>query len=1271
MNITINMTIKKLIIPFLLCISLALNGQTIYEANTKIQGFGINVWNTTQQSRRVLSFNDAKYPDESMLPYFVKRIDAEPGYTYENRISNTKFETVTNTSELELLENVTLPTAVLLKSEILTAGKNKYLNISILPYIKREDRIERLVSFDLKIEKIKDKQKAISATRHTFAPNSVLSQGKFTKIRIVNSGVYRLTYDDLNAMGINPANVRIFGYGGALLNQSFLADKIDDLPELAIYMNKGSDGVFNAGDYILFYAQGINKWTWDTSRSMFTHVINHYSKYGYYYVTSDAGTGKKIETKTLSINTSLSTYPVEEFTDFQVYEKELRSLAESGKEFYGEPFTESNTLNITFNSPNTVLTNTTKARLDVAASSTAASSFSLSLDGTQTKTLTVAKKTDGDHYEKAKAANGLYSFTPTKDMLIFNLTYNKSTATSEGYLNYLEVNTRRQLKMSGSVMQFQNIDYLGYNSNIEYKLSGAGDNVQIWDITNQQEIYSIATQKVDGKITFTDYGNDVKHYLAIDPTIPAAYAKPEIVEKVENQNLHAIQPVDFVIVTHPNFVSQAESLAQAHRDLDNMTVAVVSTDQVYNEFSSGAPDATAIRWFMKMLYERANESNNTEDNPKYLLLFGRGSFDNRDILQNVGHNLVVTYQAENSLVQTLSYVTDDYFAFLDDNEGSQVPAHLMDIGVGRFPVISTKEATDVVNKTINYMKNERKGIWKNQLCYLADDGDGALHMKQADSITSMLSRTIPSYQINKIYLDAYQQEISASGESYPVARTQFLNLLRSGLFLLNYTGHAGYTGWTNELILTTNDIKNLTNQNLPLWVAATCDFLQFDSHVISAGEHVLTNPVGGGIGILSAARPVYASQNYTINKFVSEYLFKKQKGKHLGIGEVIAKAKNSVGTEINKLSYVYMGDPAVQMNYPNDFKIVTSKINQSTTFGTDTLRAMNIGTIEGFIADENGVKNASFNGILHAVVYDKMLRITTLNNHSDGTLTYNDRPNKLFSGKTMVKNGEFKIQFMLPKDIRYNYGGGRINYYANDTINGDEAQGQFENFIIGGSGKNVIYENEGPEIDMYLNSPNFTSGDKVNEQPLFVANVQDVSGINMVGSGIGHDILLIVDEDPAKSYVLNDYFESRVNDYTSGTVRFKLPEMEDGKHTLTFRVWDLLNNSSSKSVDFEVVKGLQPAIFSISNFPNPARMNTKIMVHHDRPETILNTTVEIFDISGRKIWSINQSTADNIEWNLTTYEGRKVQTGVYLYRVTIEANGSQVFSKINKMLVIE
>jgi hypothetical protein len=1116
-------------------------------------------------------------------------------------------------------------------------------------------------------------QSHLYASIHTYKSNSVLAQGKFVKIRIKESGVYRLTFEDLNAMGINPANVRIFGYGGALLNQSFLQPKIDDLPELAIHMEKGSDGVFNAGDYILFYAQGVNSWSYDTARGMYTHLLNHYSNYGYYFVTSDAGEGRKISAIDNTLPAGATVYDVNEFTDYAVHEKELTSLASSGKEFYGETFSEVLSINLNFTFPNLVKsTNTVRVRLDVAATSSEQSAFLLNLHGQQTKTLSVAKKTDNDHYEKGRAANSIYTFTPENDLLNFNLTYNKPTSTSKGYLNYLVVNARRSLIMSGASMRFQLPDYLGNNSYSKFNLSNANANTQIWDITDHTNISRINAPLSGASISF--YGSNQTHkaYLAIDPTSSSSFPKPDVVGNVPNQNLHGMLQTDMVIIAHPNFLQQAQRLAQAHNDMGEITVEAVTTTQVYNEFSSGTPDATAYRWLMKMLYDRANQLGDLSKRPKYLLLFGRGSFDNRKVLPASSESFVLTYQAENSLVETLSYVTDDYFTFLEDSEGTQVPSHSMDIGIGRFPVSNVQEATDVVSKTIGYMRNENRGIWKNQICYLADDGDGALHMKQADSIASMIGRANPAFQITKIYLDAYQQEINASGESYPVARAQFHNLLRNGLFLLDFIGHAGATGWTNEQILSTADVRNLSNKHLPLWVAATCNFLQFDLPTVSAGEHVLLNPVGGGIGIVSAARPVYASQNMNINKWINHFLFQKENGKHLRIGDVISRAKNSLGNEINKLSYVYMGDPAVRLNYPTEYKVVTEKINGTHIDGKDTLRALSVATFEGYIANLDGTPVNDFNGFLNATVYDKIQSITTLNNDKNGFMTYLDRPNTLYSGLAEVVDGKFELSFMLPRDIKYNYGTGRINYYASCNDNGFEAQGHLENFLIGGSNPNLEFETDGPEITMYLNSPDFISGGKVNETPLFVAHVNDINGINQVGSGIGHDITLIIDEDPGQTYILNDYYNSALGDFTQGTIRFKLPELKSGKHTLTFRVWDLLNNSSTQTLEFEVVRGLEPQIFSVFNYPNPVKSHTKFVVEHDRPETVLNTRVDIYDLSGRTVWSFNQSTLNEISWDVNNSFGQRLSTGVYLYRVTIQTSNSKtVRSRINKLIVVE
>jgi len=1261
------MKIKYLFFSFFVVVSAWCSAQNAYSTSHKLNWTGIEKWFADSSSVQVISFQNAHYPSENRLPYFNYRIPAG-NYSYKVVLSNSVFEAVSTEEARILSDAAVFSSEPVMETRYLVDRGSRLFDVQILPFVFRDGKFFKLISFDLSISETALPQQEKNAFTHSFASSSVLAQGKFVKVKLAETGIYKLTYEDLVSMSINPANVRVFGYGGGVLDQNFTQTKPDDLPEIPIWMEKGSDGIFNSGDYILFYAQGVVRWSFDKNKSMFVHKNNSYSQYGYYFITSDAGVGRKIESKNIEVPADATIYQVDEFTDYQLYEKDLQNLTKSGKEFYGETFSNTLSYSFTFNFPNVIKSNTLKLSIDVATSSMENSSFSLNLNGSQNKTLSVIKNS-GDNYEMPKSASAIYTLTPDNDILTFNITYNKSTSTSTGYLNYIEINARRKLIMQGVAMRFQNVDFLGKSAYNAYTLSNANSNVQIWDITDPQNIYRVATTSLpDNKLSFVASGNEFHQYVAIDPTSGTSFAKPEIVGVVANQNLHALQPSDLVIITHPDFLSQAESLAQTHRDKDGLSVNVATTEQVYNEFSSGTPDATSYRWFVKMLYDRAYETNNTADLPKYLLLFGRGSYDNRGIVPNSGDNLILTYQADNSLVLTSSYVTDDYFGLMDDSEGTQVPSDLLDVAVGRFPVTTAQQASDVVNKTINYIENKEKGIWKNQICFLADDGDNALHMRQSDSIAVTVAKNVPAFQINKIYLDAFVQEVNASGQSYPLARSRFHNLLRSGMFLLDYTGHAGYAGWTNENILTTADVKSLSNKNLPVWMAATCDFLQFDVKPVSAGEYVILNSVGGGIGLFSAARPVYALQNFYINKYFVENLFKKN-GDYPRVGDAVRLAKNSIGTENNKLSYIYLGDPAVRLNYPDQYKVITSKINDSEVLGKDTLKALSTATVSGFIADQNGNKVSDFNGTVEIVVYDKVEKITTLNNEGDGTLTYYDRSNTLFSGKVKVVNGEFTFTFLLPKDIKYNYGSGRINYYAYDETNNYEAQGYFENFLIGGSSTNLPNDNIGPEIDIYLNSPEFVSGGKVNETPLFVANISDENGINTVGSGIGHDLLLTVDNDPNKTYILNDYYTAAENSYQQGTVSYKLSTLPEGKHTLTFRAFDLLNNSTSDTIEFEVVKGLAPVIFSVYNYPNPVREQTKFVIQHDRPETLLTTTVEIFDLSGRKIWMFSQTSADEVTWNLTTSNGEKVQKGIYLYRVSIRTENSSLTSRTNKIIV--
>lgn len=1132
---------------------------TSYKLNWK----GIEKWVAGSASLNVLSFEGAQYPAENHLPYFNQLLPYDRNLSCQAELINPVCVPLT-AEESVIVSAYSIPARVKVQTILQKESGNETMNVTVLPFVSRDGKILKLQSFDLQLTKSPVAQKVQGTALHTYAAHSVLAQGRFVKIKVRDSGIYKLTFEDLAGMGINPTNVRIFGYGGGVLDQNFMADKIDDLPELAVSMEKGTDGVFGAGDYILFYAQGPVRWSYDATKMMFTHTTNTYSNYGYYFVTSDAGTGKKVLDKAIVLPALPVILPVEEFVDYQVYEKDLISLANSGKEFYGETFKEVTTYDLPFLFPNPVLTNSTTTRLDVAASSYGSSNFTLSLNGLQPKILKVSNNNPGDNYQKGVGASGIYSFTPQSDAFTFKLSYDKP-AYSTGYLNYLEVNARRHLTMSGLVMPFQNVDYLGTNSFIRYQLSSANAHTQIWDITDPLNVCRMITETVDGKLTFVASGNEVNHYVALDSTAFSSFPTPEIVGVVPNQDLHGMAQADMVIITDPDFVLQAETLAQAHRQKDNMTVAVVTTDQVYNEFSSGNPDATAYRWVMKMLYDRALSASNTAGVPKYLLLFGKGSFDNRKILPDSGDNFILTYQADNSLEEILSYVTDDYFALLDDNEGVQIPSNLLDIGVGRFPVTTTQQATDVVNKTIGYMNNTGRGNWKNQLCFLADDGDSGIHAKQADSVAAITARTGRGFQVEKIYLDAYHQEVSASGESYPLARTRLLNSVKSGLFMLNYTGHGFSTGLANEKILLASDIETMLNDHLPFWVAAACDFMKFDVQTVSGGEQVVLNPTGGGIATFAAARQVYSSQNFMLNKLFNENLFKKVNGEQQRLGDVVRLSKNAMGQDMNKLSYIYMGDPALKLNFPTKYQVITSKLNNSTSFGTDTLRAMSANTIHGFIADDNGNKVTGFNGILHAVVFDQIQRIKTLDNDKElqsyeTPYIFSDRPDTLYAGDVPVVNGEYVFSFRLPGSVSADFGTGRLNYYALDNITDAEAQGSFESFIVGGT------------------------------------------------------------------------------DQTNG---------------------------------IDVVNGSSKAELSVSNYPNPAKNQTTFVVNYAKPEAVIHATVEVFDISGRKVWSLSKASLDDLTWNLSTESGQKVKAGIYFYQVQLKTTDGDLYSKNNKLIVIE
>ena len=569
---------------------------------------------------------------------------------------------------------------------------------------------------------------------------------------------------------------------------------------------------------------------------------------------------------------------------------------------------------------------------------------------------------------------------------------------------------------------------------------------------------------------------------------------------------------------------------------------------------------SAYRWATKMFYDRATNAN---DKIKYLLLMGKGSYDNRNLSSSSGDKFLLTYQAENSLSHTKSYVTDDYFGLLDDREGTSIGTlDKLDIGIGRLPVRTADEADKVVDKIINYMKNENKGAWKNQLCFMGDNGDSNAHMKQADGFAILVEQSYPDYFINKILLDAYQQDQISSNNPYPGAKSHFQELMNSGLLFVNYMGHGTMNGWGNLMHMT--EIRTFENKNLPLMSSGTCEFSRFDRSVVSAGEALLMNAKGGGIGVFSATRTVYSNYNEAIMKCFCDSLFSLPDKKNKAVGDAVRQAKNasfiSSDLGINTLSYIYFGDPAVQLNYPSPYNILATEINGTPINGKDTLKALSVVRVKGAITNKNADVVTDFNGKLQLIVQDKEQTIKTLT--ASNKYSYVDRPDVVFKGKASVVNGEFELTFMLPKDVKVNYGSGRFNFYAWDETNNYEAQGSNTNFIVGGINSGFIDEQDGPEASIYLNDKNFVSGDKINETPLFLADLSDQNGINTSIITPGHDIMLCIDNE--KWFNLNDYYQvTQDNNYSAGSILFQLPKQTEGKHILMFRAWDLLSNSTT------------------------------------------------------------------------------------------------------------
>ncbi|MFA4852866.1 MAG: type IX secretion system sortase PorU, partial [Bacteroidales bacterium] len=1080
--------------------------------------------------KQTLCFQNAGYNEEfPCIPFFKIKIPLKNDEQIRDAgLSDISYVALTPTEEI-IVNTISdkIPAEINTKTEKEISKKSLTELISFLPLRKNAatGKIEKVIKANLNYEIISAPAKNNSA--HQYVQNSALASGTWYKLKVKNNGIYKITYYDLvqhgiDASSIDPENIRIYGNGGEMLPESNAESNYDDIMENAIYVEGESDGHFDQGDYILFYGKSPVEWTYDTTRKVFIHSINYYSDETCYFLTYDKGPGKRIQSQNSS--GLPATNIITKFNDYDYHEKDSVNLLKSGKEWYGEYFDITDSYNFNYTFPDIDIHSRAVIRANIAARNLTDTQFNI-LTGGNTFTLNVSAIPGQYTADYARFAEDTMGFFPIDSNV--NITINKMTTGSIGWLNFIEINVVRDLNFKGHQMRFRNTGCISNGNITEFRMSNSNASIKLWDITNPFNIKNQQYSLNGSDLCFRVPTDSLREFIAFDNSL---FLTASFEGAVQNQNLHALGKTDMIIITHPDFISQANRLADIHLALDNFSTIVVTPQEIYNEFSSGIQDVSAIRNFIRMLYDRASSDN---DIPKYLLLFGDGSYDYKNrIAENT--NYIPAYQSLNSLMPVSSYVTDDFFGLLDSTEGYYSNGAL-DIGIGRLPAKSIEEAKTLVDKIEYYLikksaytevngcntyTQDIPGDWRNMVCFIADDEDNNLHIGQAEGLATFVDTMYNNINIDKIYLDAYMQIIGPNGTSYPDVNKALNERVQKGALLINYTGHGGETGWAAEKVLQISDInhwKNLTN--MPVFITATCDFSRFDDPSRnSAGEQVLLNPNGGGIALFSTTRLAFSNSNFNLNKSFCEFAFKTVDNAYYCLGDIIRLSKIDNGSISNIRNFVLLGDPALKLSYPENTVVTTTINGHQVNTTPDTLKALSIVTISGIIQNSDGQKLTDFNGTIYPTVYDKKIIATTLANDPQSSPYNFSRQNQiLYKGKATVENGEFGFSFIIPKDMNENYGIGRISYYANNEQTpacrqGRDAGGYFENsyFIIGGIDSTAAIDNTGPLIKLFLNDTTFSYGGTTDKNPLLLAYIEDPNGILVTGNSFGHDITAVL-----------------------------------------------------------------------------------------------------------------------------------------------------------------
>ncbi len=789
------------------------------------------------------------------------------------------------------------------------------------------------------------------------------------------------------------------------------------------------------------------------------------------------------------------------------------------------------------------------------------------------------------------------------------------------------------------------LDFRNYNSysivgTSQYVISGANSSTRVLDISTATEPKEMAVHLSAAKVRFYLYDAQGRDFIAYYQN--GDFDEPEVIGTIENQNLHSLATPDYIIVTHADFLSQAERLAQLHREYSGLTVEVVDVDQVYNEFSSGKIDVAAIRDFIKMLYDRGEDG---ETQLRYALLFGCGTYDNKTVGDDNPRNKIPTYQSSQSLYQVQSYVTDDFFGWMGDTEGGTDLMAKMDIAVGRIPVVESSDATAVVDKIETYLTNLDQGLWREKLVFVADDGDSNEHLSYADQLATYAEGLNPDKNITKIYLEAYASQTSSTGVTYPQANEDFANAVNNGSMLISYMGHGSATTITGQFLFNQSYISGYSNATrLPFFVLGTCDFSPFDNHgSMSIGEECLLHAGGGFIGVFASTRLVYGSSNYTLIRHIFTRLFQsKSTGENYSIGEAILYAKQQTYSLVNSIKYVYFGDPALIPADQTAYSVSTDSINGVEFEYVPQISALQKATISGSVRDDANNVVDSFNGTMDVMLYDKKNTKQTTGEISSVT-SFEEYASVIYNGEVEVKNGQFDLSLTLSKDIDLEEGYGRISYFAWDD-DGENASGYSNEILIGGITLPEEVDTIGPEIAYYVNYDGFASGSTSGTTQVIYATLTDQSGINTSGSGLGHDITLTIDNDRENATSLNDYFSYEKGSSTTGTLSYAISGLSEGEHTLVLKAWDNVNNSSTETFTIVVSPTSHISFGKTELYPQPLCTNSqslKLRFSHDDGGSILTVRVSIHSIDGRRLAQEEMSTIATLtqtdEINLSDY----------------------------------